>query len=227
MKCQDYYVYQWTGPTGSYIGKGRGRRSERHIRLALGGSKACPKFYNAIRAHGPEAFSLEYLVRDLGETEAFRDEVLAVYVLEPEYNLTAGGEGASGLKHTDETRRKMALWATGRSPTEETKAKISRAKANVSDETRGRLSAAGKGRRLPPFTAEHREKISISLTGRKKPPAHVANSASARRARLTPQREEVLRLVSEGVSQAEAARRVGVSRMSVWTWCKAVHDTVP
>lgn len=37
-------------------------------------------------------------------------------------------------------------------------------------ETRAKMSRAGKGRKLPPFTEEHRRNISLALTGKKLPP---------------------------------------------------------
>ena len=54
----------------------------------------------------------------------------------------------------------------------------------LSEETKQRLSVALKGRPCPtkgrPHSAEHKQKISDALAGKKKTPEHVANAAKAR-----------------------------------------------
>lgn len=236
--AHDYYVYRWTGPTGSYIGKGRGRRAHKHIYLALSGSRSCPRFYNAIRAHGGEAFRLEMLATGLSEETAHMYEVLAIYLYEPLYNLTAGGEGASGAKLSTETRARMSLGHKGHPISEAARQKISAANKNppdhvrqrmsearkrrvTLDSTREKLSAAGYGRKATPET---RAKMSASQTGHTLSVEARAKIAAARSGTTTISpgiREEALRLVSRGLSHRKAAIAVGVGRTTVGNWVKA------
>jgi hypothetical protein len=69
-------------------------------------------------------------------------------------NQTLGGEGAFGLKHTEETKRKISISNTGKVVSEQTRAKIS-AKSkghpnyNLShtEEAKAKMSAAFKGKK--------------------------------------------------------------------------------
>lgn len=77
-------------------------------------------FYNAIRKYGWDGFD-KYIIYQTDESEAKRD--IDKIVLEKEtfyinlfrsdssefgYNLTSGGDGISGYKHTEETKRKLS-----------------------------------------------------------------------------------------------------------------------
>jgi hypothetical protein len=112
-------------------------------------------------------------------------------------NQTEGGEGISGYKHTEESKRKQSEAATGKKHTEEAKRKISEANSGrtrteetrrllseskkgennpnfgkeLSEETKRLLSVANKGENNPNFGKEHTEeakrKISEANSGRK------------------------------------------------------------
>ena len=80
-----------------------------------------------------------------------------------------GNSYARGVKHSDETRRKVALANTGRKHTAETKAKIAAAHAGraFSESHRDALSAAKVGRPAPHLhTTEIRAKRGAALKGR-------------------------------------------------------------
>lgn len=94
-------------------------------------------------------------------------------------NMTDGGEGPSGHRHTDEAKRKIAEAQTGEKHwtnfhelTEEHRAKLkyARSKLVFTDEIRKKLSEAGKRRVNSPTT---RAKISKAKQGSKH---HMANS---------------------------------------------------
>jgi hypothetical protein len=63
-------------------------------------------------------------------------------------NRTDGGDGCSGLKLSEETKRKMSIAKTGTHISEEHKQKISKARSCqvISEETRQKLSEANKRR---------------------------------------------------------------------------------
>ena len=86
------------------------------------------------------------------------------------YNITSGGEGANGLKHSEETRKKISEalkgklagenhYMYGKHLTEETRKKLSEAGKDriVSEETRKKLSEANKGKIV---SEESRQKMS-------------------------------------------------------------------
>jgi len=95
------------------------------------------------------------------------------------YNICKVAGSPLGVKHSEETRKKMSeasrniseetrkkrsVALTGRKHTEQSKRKISEAKRNISEETRKKISEAAKDRMS---SKEARKKISEALTGRK------------------------------------------------------------
>lgn len=85
-------------------------------------------------------------------------------------NLTEGGEGVigrTGWKHSKETKAKMSVWQIGKQFSEETKRKLREAAKNrppMSEETRGKISKAGKGLKR---SLETRKKMSEGRKGKK------------------------------------------------------------
>ncbi len=66
---------------------GRARRRE----------DGCTKFCNALRKYGEDAFSWTVLVTLKTHGEALAEEMRLIAELKPEYNLSLGGEGNSGI----------------------------------------------------------------------------------------------------------------------------------
>jgi hypothetical protein len=103
-------------------------------------------------------------------------EISLIRFTKPEYNLTAGGEGVWGLKHTEETKAKNRAARLGKKHTEEAKRKIAEAGRgrNPNAETRARISAGKMGCSRPdskgmPRTQEVRDKISKTKQGKPSP----------------------------------------------------------
>lgn len=146
MNSLDGIIYRYTSPNGKiYIGK---TTNEKH-RIATHKYEAKhPKnyFHRAIAKYGFDKFTYEVLFR----TKSFDRLNYLLNTMEQYYikkynttdptigyNLTDGGEGTKGFKHTEETRKKMSLsspkvreWARGISRSEETKKKIANTKLN-------------------------------------------------------------------------------------------------
>lgn len=106
--------------------------------------------------YGAKAFKfqkLEYCpIEKLNEREIHH---IAIYKARGiAYNLTDGGDGIHGLIPSEETRQKMSAAAKGRIPHNKGK--------KASAEIRKRLSDAHKGIKMPPFTDEHKRKLSES-----------------------------------------------------------------
>jgi len=94
-------------------------------------------------------------------------------------NLTDGGEGASGHKHSTKTLARMSVLALARpAVTEETKARMSIANSNRSPETRARMSEAQIGEKswmygrtgklAPMYDKKHSEKTLAEMSESRK-----------------------------------------------------------
>ena len=114
-----------------YIGitqRGIKVRQKRHIWTAHSGYGSV--FGAAIRKYGAGRFEFKVLAVCPDFEYAKLIEVAAIKQFRPEYNVTAGGDGAVGFKHSEEHKAKMALlqkgkqYALGRSLTEEHKDRI-------------------------------------------------------------------------------------------------------
>lgn len=132
----DYYVYVlYNQATGEifYVGKGSGRRVWHHIWQARNTNNNSYKL-NVIRQIEREnnQVGIAFIRDELTEDDAFMWECFWI----AEYgrrdlgtgclaNLTDGGDGVSGHKHSDKTKRLMADTKKGQTMKEEIKRKIS------------------------------------------------------------------------------------------------------
>lgn len=154
-----FYTYAYLREDGTpyYIGKGTGRRAFR-------------KEGRAIKTPPKERILL--LKTGLTEEQAFKHEIymIALYGRKDKgtgilYNFTDGGEGASGVKQSEETRRRKSLSHQGKKKSSEHRANIGKANTGkkrgpLTEEHKQKLSLALKGRKAKPFTEEHKRKIS-------------------------------------------------------------------
>ena len=102
-----------------YVGKTK-RSLEQRIKEHLTAARmgADQLFGRALRKHGPEAFDWEVLVELTGDDESLLDqaersliEAYEIYAHDHPntgYNLTRGGDGVKGLKHTEDAKRRMS-----------------------------------------------------------------------------------------------------------------------
>lgn len=190
-----FYVYVLTTNDGEiiYVGKGTGDRMYQHVKIAQGKSvsrKKNPKLYNKISSiiNSGGYVKPEIVFESYDESKCLDKEVSLIKEigLDKLCNLTEGGEGTSGFKLSEETRRKMSeakkkQWRENpRKVSDETKKKLSEVnkghKRNegrkMSEETKKKMSEAKKGR---VFTEEHKRKLSKALQGRKLSKEHIEN----------------------------------------------------
>ena len=138
----DYYTYAYLREDGSpyYIGKGRGRR-------------AIIPHYGTGATRPPTKDRILYLKKNLTEEEAFRHEIYLIHVLGRKdigtgilRNLTDGGDGSGGYKHTEEHKKYM------------------------SEKLKGRPRPVGSGKKKgTPVSSLTKKKISDTLMGRPNP----------------------------------------------------------
>ena len=144
-------IYQITNTVNGkiYIGKTIRTIEERFQRHTYNANaKIQTHLYNAMRKYGKEAFTVTELESGFDNEESLNEaEVRYIAELNPQYNMTEGGEGISGLKHSSETKRKMSDAKKGKKFSEEHKRKLSDAHKGKpkSEETKRRMSDAKKG----------------------------------------------------------------------------------
>jgi len=180
----DFYTYAYLREDGTpyYVGKGRGRRAFRKERRAI---KTPPKE------------RILFLKTGLTEKEAFKHEVymIAVYGRKNNgtgmlWNFTDGGEGASGVRVSEQTKEKMSESHTGKLK---------------SPEHRANIGKANQGKKRDPLSPEHKEKLSLALKGRKVKPFSEKHKNSISKAKLgKPLSEEH----KEKIRQAATGRKV-------------------
>jgi hypothetical protein len=161
MSDSRFYVYVIFRPNGApcYVGKGVGRRCytprrdhNKHLR-------------NLIRKYGE--LPIAKVSENLTEAAAYELEVALIASIGrnrhggPLLNLTDGGEGASGHKHTEAGKRLIG--------------EISRRTAPL---TKTKRSAALKGRIDSPETRERKRVAALNRT-----PEHIAAAVAGRRAK--------------------------------------------
>lgn len=166
-----YYTYIHSRKSDNkifYVGKGCGRRAfSVHQRGRI--------WNHVVKKHG---FQSEILMRFEKEEEAFEHEKFLIFCFrsmgEKIINQTDGGEGSSGFRLTDETKKKISIAVSsrgeevnkkiseklkGKRKSEDTKMKMSSSKIGIkkSEEHKKNISKAAKGRT---FSEETKKKLS-------------------------------------------------------------------
>lgn len=110
------FVYRVTGPTGIYIGKTSEpeRRWRVHRRLA---QKPTTHFHRALALYGAENFTFELIASSRNSDDALACERTIIAnekacgsVL---YNKTEGGEGVTGMRHSEDAKARMSAAKKG------------------------------------------------------------------------------------------------------------------
>jgi hypothetical protein len=182
----EFYTYAHSKPNGSlfYIGKGQkdraytyGNRSEYWKRIVNKHGNPTVQIL-AYWKTAEEAYDHEKLLiscfRDMGYQLA---------------NLSDGGEGAAGTRHTQETKDYLRKINLERVLTEEQRIKISEAgkRKKLSEEARKKISIGNTGKVR---STEHRAAISARQKGQKHSPEHIKKRISARLATIAARKNE-------------------------------------
>lgn len=158
-----YIIYKITNKINqkAYIGftsKTLKERWRRHCINAKYGRKSF--LYNALRKYGKDAFDLEILYQTYNLEEArdsAENKFITLYetmIPEKGYNMTRGGEGTIGHKHSAESISKMSNSHKGKKHTLETKRKLSDQRKGAGNPNYGKI-----------FDQEYRDKISRATKG--------------------------------------------------------------
>ena len=166
----EYCVYKHTSPNGKcYIGITSMNPPEKRWKNGRG-YRLHQYFYNAIQKYGWDNFKHEILFEGLTKKEAEQKEVELIALFKSAeskygYNISLGGNSVG--KHSEETKRKLSVAATGRRHTEEEIRRQSEKQKGhiVSEETKRKISEAQKGKHKN-FTEDGLKRLSNFNKGR-------------------------------------------------------------
>jgi predicted GIY-YIG superfamily endonuclease len=218
-----FYVYCFTNKVNGKVYIGKTKNMKKRINNHKNANGECPFFHSAIKKYGFDNFELNIIGEYLTEDEALRTEIHYIKqhqsnIRKHGYNLTSGGEGMSGYKHSPETIAKLSQSLKGRTVvnkgvpmSEEQKVKVSNSKKGkklkLSDEQRGLMSERRKG-----VPSGMLGKIASDETRKKMSDAHKGNSCRAKFTML--QVNEIRHLYSTGnytYKQLSEQFKVGIS----------------
>lgn len=192
-------IYKYTSPSGRiYIGQTIDEEERRKTFFNLNESYGGKKINSARTKYGPEKFDYEVLIRlefpNAKEAQIKLDELEKQYIsfydsYRTGYNMTMGGSTTTGMKASEETRKKLSQIRKGkklRPRTEEEKAYHSRimqerwaskeyrelrARINASEEHKKKVTESLSGERNGMYGKKHsatsKGKMSLSRTGEK------------------------------------------------------------
>jgi len=167
-RMNKFYVYLYLNPGGEpfYVGKGHGNRAYCHTQLRE--LRRRDRFHNKLRGMLRRNIQPEIIIlhKDLSERKAFEIEEIFIATYGRRdldtgclCNMTDGGEGGSGHRHSAETRQKISESHKGIRPSAGARRKMSEARKGkkLPQKTRQKMSIANKGKKL---SKETRRKLS-------------------------------------------------------------------
>jgi hypothetical protein len=168
------YVYTLTDPRNGlpfYVGKGHGKRCEFHLDEAKYYTKRKSKKLNKIRklmSLGMQPI-ITKVEENVSDEQAIDFECLLIAEMRdigiPLTNMTDGGDGAKGYRHTEEHLKYVSELFKGRVVSEETKQKMRKPR---SEEGRANIAKARLTTAYRP-SEETKRKTSEALLGRPSP----------------------------------------------------------
>ena len=156
----------------SYIGIAKGDPKQRWKKNGDGYKNHQQVFYRAIQKYGWDNFEHIIWIDNLSQEEAKLWEIRLIALFKTNccrytdpmlgYNMTDGGEGTYGYKHSEEIKKRISDAHTN--PSEETRKKMSESKKgrSLSEETRRKMSEVKKGKS---FSEEHKKNMGRAHKG--------------------------------------------------------------
>lgn len=146
----NWIVYKHISPSGKvYIGITGNTPAQRWIRGKGYGRQSI--FYNAIQKYGWDNIEHKVLVSNLTKEQAEDVEIQLISYYKSigiSYNVTDGGEGTNGYKHSDEWKKQCSEWMKNRIISKETiqrrKETMQKHPYHPTEDAKRRISAAAK-----------------------------------------------------------------------------------
>lgn len=204
-----YYVYEhWRLDRDEcfYVGKGKGNRAY------------CMKYRNrhhkAIMAKAfREGFAVEVKIVSSGltEQEAFNLEIERICFWRNAgcdlSNITNGGEGTSGFRHSKKTKEKLSNLNKGSTSYWKNK--------HLTDEAKAKLSAIGKKRGAPKLTKDQQEKVAEWHRGKKRSAETCAKISEKAKGRPSPNKGKESPLKGKTRSK-EFCEKISAAKKEWW-----------
>ena len=184
---------------------------------------------NDSNKHGQDSFQREIICQCNSWEELCQKEIKCIKQFGTKvpngYNLTDGGGGSLGLSPTKETRIKMSKAHERRIVSKETRTKMSKWQLGktVSLKTREKIAKGKIGKKLPPFSKEHKKKLSESKMGNKNPNYKDGSTKQYKRKMASKPRKilssdqiiGIRKMLSDRICQRIIAKRVGISKTTI------------
>ena len=110
---------------------------------------------NSIRKYGENNFTIEQIDTAKTYNQLRKKEISYIDKLKPFYNLTKGGDGLFGFKHSKNTKKLISLKMAGRKLTEEHKKKLSENSSSRRPEVKSKISLSLTGLNHPMWGKKH------------------------------------------------------------------------
>lgn len=149
-----------------YVGQTRfsiKKRMAEHVKDAKHDKSSI--FHKAISKYGINNFIIETYEFPVDQLNFQEQKLIAqLQTMHTGYNLTEGGGGCNGFKHSPESKLKMATMK-GKHFTPEHKAKLAASKLGIprDEATKQKISTSKTGKKIKPFTDEHKNNLSKSV----------------------------------------------------------------
>ena len=176
----------------AYIGKFKGIIEQRVMKHLNGKTPNCRAIHRAVKKYGKDNFTWDVLHENVIPELLPHYEIEEIKIHKTKtphgYNLSDGGEGQTGFRHSEKTRRRLSEVQKGKVVSNETRRKQSlslsgknnpnygktmpdKQKRKISESLKGRTVSEEqlqkvRGRKL---SAEHREKIRNASAGKNNP----------------------------------------------------------
>ena len=197
--------------------------------------------HHAISKYGIENFSITILYSYELEADSLERERQLISQFKIDgyclYNITDGGEGTSGWKASDATKKKMSVAASGKEFTEEHRRNLSLSKQNFvpwnkgkphTEVTKKKIGLANKGRSFSlgrKHSEETKLKISLSSIGKKHSEESKLKMSfkgeANKQSKLTWNKvDEIRELFSKGRSYQELGTQFNVHEKTIGKICR-------
>jgi group I intron endonuclease len=162
-----FYVYYFMNKVNGKVYVGKTQNIKKRLGEHQRADGDCPYFHRAVKKYGIDNFKFDIIEEYKSEDDAIKMEIHYIdqyqsNIREHGYNLTIGGDGTSGYKHSPETIAKFSKslkgkksWNEGQKSSDETKLKSSISHMGqpgywegkeLSEETKKKKSDAMKGK---------------------------------------------------------------------------------
>ena len=177
--------------------------------------------HNAVKKYGVENFTHEIIYRCNSWKKLCQKENFYIKDLKTKYpigyNLTDGGDGAVGLKCSEETKRKMVKAHTGKKHSKETKRNMSELNKgsnhpmyglNHTEETKRKMSKAHIGKK---HSEESKRKMSIVQKGKVFSEKSKRNMSKVHRTLSISQILKIRKFLADGILQKIIAKKINTT----------------